>query len=100
MASSVAYLNDEYSSRGVVFLSVAGTQRGASANSTAEFITQQGATWTHVLDTDGTTFPKYGVQATPTYFVIDRSGVIISTFQGIVTTDAFSAAIDAALGKS
>jgi peroxiredoxin len=97
MASSVVYLNDKYSSKGVVFLSVAGTQRGASANSTAEFIRERGATWTHVLDIDGTIFPKYGVQATPTYFVIDRSGVILSTFQGVITTDAFSAAIDAAL---
>jgi peroxiredoxin len=97
MASSVAYLNDKYSSKGVVFLSVAGTQRGASANSTAEFIRERGATWTHVLDIGGTIFPEYGVQATPTYFVIDRSGIVVSTFQGIITTDAFSIAIDAAL---
>jgi peroxiredoxin len=99
MASSVAYLNEVYSSQGVVFLSVAGTQNGASGNSTAEFIRERGATWTHVLDTDGTVFPKYGIQGTPTYFVIDRSGKVLSTFQGLVTTDAFSSAIDAALSS-
>jgi len=42
-------------------------------------------------------FTSYGVEATPSYFVIDRSGKILSKFQGVVATDAFSAAIDAAL---
>ena len=99
MASSVAYLNDKYGGQDVVFLSVAGTQSGASAESTAEFIREHDATWTHVLDTDNSVFPKYGVEATPTYFIIDRSGKILSNFQGIVSTDAFSSAIDGALSS-
>jgi peroxiredoxin len=96
MASAVAYLNDKYSGQDVVFLSVAGTQNGASASSTAQFIRDNGATWTHVLDTD-TVFREYGVQATPTYLILDRSGTILSTFQGIIATQAFTDAIDAAL---
>ena len=97
MASSVAYLNDKYSGQGVVFLSVAGTQQGASASSTAQFIRDHGATWTHVLDTDVTVFPAYGVDATPTYFILDGSGKILSRFKGVISTDAFTAGIDAAL---
>jgi len=96
MASAVAYLNDRYSGQDVVFLSVAGTQNGASASSTAQFIKDYGATWTHVLDTDAV-FREYGVQATPTYLILDRSGTILSMFQGIIATDAFTTAIDAAL---
>ena len=98
MASAVAYLNDKYSGQGVVFLSVAGTQNGASASSTAQFIRDYGATWTHVLDTD-TVFREYGIVATPTYLILDRSGTILSRFQGIISTDAFTTAIDAALSE-
>ena len=96
MAPSVEYLNQKYRGQGVVFLSVAGTQRGATAESTAEFIKQHGVTWTHVLDTDNSVFAKYGVESTPTYFVLDKSGKILSRFQGIVATDAFANAIDVA----
>jgi peroxiredoxin len=99
MASAVAYMSDKYSGQGVVFLSVAGTQQGASASSTAQFIRDHGATWTHVLDTDVTVFPAYGVEATPIYFILDGSGKILSRFQGIISTDAFTTAIDAALSS-
>jgi len=97
MASSLAYLNDKYSGQNLAFLSVAGTQSGASADSTAQFIRQHDATWTHVLDTDGNVFSKYGVEATPSYFILDRSGKIVNKFQGVTSTDAFSTAIEAAL---
>lgn len=92
-------MNEKYRDQEVVFLSVAGTQRGATAESTAAFIREHGTTWTHVLDTtDGNSvFSNYGVEVTPSYFVIDRSGTILSKFQGVVATDAFSAAIEAAL---
>lgn len=42
-------------------------------------------------------FSEYGVKAAPTYFVLDKSGKILSRFEGVVITDAFSKAIDAAL---
>jgi len=99
MASSVGYLNDKYGGQDVVFLSVAGTDDRATAESTAKFIRDNYATWTHVLDTDNSVFRRYGVEATPTYFVIDRSGVIVRSFRGLVATEAFSAAIDAALSS-
>lgn len=97
MAPAVEYLTVKYQGQDVVFLSVAGTQRGATAESTAEFIRQYHATWTHVLDTDNSVFASYKVEATPTYFVIDRSGKILTRFQGAVATDAFASAIDLAL---
>jgi len=97
MAPAVEYLALKYQGQDVVFISVAGTQRGATAESTAEFIRQYHATWTHVLDTENSVFASYRVEATPTYFVIDRSGKILSRFQGAVATDAFASAIDLAL---
>jgi thiol-disulfide isomerase/thioredoxin len=97
MAPSIEYLNLKYNGQDVVFLSVAGTQSGATAESTAEFIRQYGSTWTYVLDADGSVFSAYKVDATPTFLILDRSGTILSRFQGAVATDAFSNAIDLAL---
>jgi len=97
MAPSLEYLNQKYQGQDVVFLSVAGTQRGATAESTAEFIKQYRSTWTYVLDADGSVFRAYGVEATPTFLILDRTGVIVTRLQGAVATDAFSNAIDRAL---
>ena len=97
MAPSVEYLSRNYEGQDVVFISVAGTQRGATAESTAEFIRQYKSTWTYVLDTDTSVFTTYRVDATPTFLILDRSGVILSRLQGAVSTDAFSSAIDRAL---
>jgi len=97
MAPSVEYLNEKYSGQDVVFLSVAGTQNGASAESTAAFIGQYHATWTHALDTENSAFASYKVQATPTYLILDRSGKILSRFEGSVPTDALAKAIELAL---
>lgn len=99
MAPSIEYLNTRYQGQDVVFVSVAGTQRGATAESTAEFITQYHITWTHVLDTDNSVFALYKVDSTPTYLILDRSGKILSKFQGFVATDALSNAIDLALSS-
>jgi cytochrome c-type biogenesis protein len=97
MAPSLEYLSQKYQGQDVVFLSVAGTQTGATAESTADFIRQHQSTWTYVLDTDTSVFTAYGVDATPTFLIIDRSGVILSRMQGAVSADALSSAIDRAL---
>jgi len=97
MAPAVESLYQEYRGMGVTFLSVAGTFGGASAESTAQFIREYGASWTHVFDQDNSVFQKYGIEGTPTYFVIDRTGIILSRFEGMTPTAAFKAAIDIAL---
>ena len=84
MAPSVEYLSQKYQGQDVVFLSVAGTQNGATAESTAGFIRQYQSTWTYVLDTDRSVFSEYRVDATPTFLIIDRSGVILSRLQGAI----------------
>jgi len=99
MAPSIAYLEQQYRGQDVVFLSVAATQGGATAESTAAFIRDNGVTWTHVLDSDNSVFSRYGVGATPTYYVIDRSGKIFTKFQGLVATDAISDAVTVALSS-
>jgi peroxiredoxin len=97
MQSSLAYVHYMYRDKEVVFLSVAGTLNGATAQSTAEFIKQYNVTWTHVLDSDNAVFAQYKVQGTPTYLILDKDGKILNKFQGLVTTDAFTNAINLAL---
>jgi cytochrome c-type biogenesis protein len=97
MAPAIATLSGDYQSDQVFFLSIAGTGTDASAESTAQFMRTYGAEWTHVLDTENTAFAKYGIEATPTYFVLDRDGRVVSKFQGVTSTDALQAAIEKAL---
>ena len=97
MAPPLEYLNLKYQGQDVVFLSVATTQNGATAESTAAFMKQYNSTWTYVLDADNSVFGTYKVEATPTILVLDRSGIIVSRMQGIVATAALSDAIDHAL---
>jgi len=97
MAPAFEYITVKYQGQNVVFISVAATLSGATAESTAQFIRQYHATWTHVLDTNNSVFAGYKIEATPTYFVIDKSGEILSRLQGAVATDVFTNAIDLAL---
>ena len=97
MAPSIEFLHQKYQGQGVVFLSVAGTQSGATAKTTAEFIRAYNSTWTYALDTDDSVFAAYKVEATPTILVLDGSGKILSRFQGALPTDALASAIDLAL---
>lgn len=97
MAPSLEDLSQRYQGQDVAFLSVAGTLNGGTAKSTASFIREYQSTWTYVLDADSSIFKAYRIGATPTFLIIDRSGVILSRLQGTIAEDALSSAIDRAL---
>jgi thiol-disulfide isomerase/thioredoxin len=97
VAPAVESIREDYEAKGVVFISVAGTHQGADAQSTAAFIRDSGTQWTYVLDSDNKIFSKYNVEATPSIFILDRNGVIVSTFSGIKSSQVMTAALDNAL---
>jgi len=97
VAPAVESIREDYEAKGVVFISVAGTSNGASAESTAAFIKEYGTQWTYVLDSDNSVFSKYHVEGTPTFFILDRDGVVVSTFSGIKASQVITSALDAAL---
>jgi thiol-disulfide isomerase/thioredoxin len=97
MAPVLDSLRYDYEPEGVVFISVAGTQQGATAETTAEFIRTYGTDWTYVLDSDNSIFTKYAVDSTPTFFVIGQDGKIVSRLAGIVPTASFVSALDLAV---
>jgi thiol-disulfide isomerase/thioredoxin len=98
VAPAVESIREDYESKGVVFISVAGTDRGADADSTAAFIREYRTQWTYVLDSDKNIFSRYSIEGTPTFFIIDRDGVITSTYKGVTTSLVLTSALDATLG--
>ena len=95
MASILESLYAQYGTN-VVFITVAGPWNGATADDTANFIRTYGTTWTTTYDSSGIVFSNYGVQSTPTFFIIGKDGSISSTFQGEQSTDTLAGAISAA----
>lgn len=97
MASVLDSLYAQYGSENVVFISVAGPWNGATATDAANFIRNYGTSWGYVYDSSGTVFSNYGVNSTPTFFIIGKNGSIISTFSGEQSSGTLSAAISAAI---
>jgi thiol-disulfide isomerase/thioredoxin len=90
----------------VVFVSVAGPWNGpdgkpASANDAAKFISTYRTSWTYVYDSSGTVMnSEYGVNSTPTFFIIGKSGAVFTTFQGEQVESTLEGAINSALTAS
>lgn len=94
MAPTIGALHGAYSDENVIFISVAGTFRGADAESTAKFIRDYGTSWTHVLDSSNALFNSYQVKGTPTYFIIDGNGNIRSIHNGAVSYGTLASDIE------
>jgi len=96
MASVLDGLYSQYGSSNVVFISVAGPWNGATSGDAANFIRNYGSSWVYLYDSSGTVFSSYGVQSTPTFFVIGKDGSVLTTFTGEQTSDTLSGAISTA----
>jgi len=90
MAPILEALYQQYGPQNVVFLSVSAPWNGATANDAAHFIGTYHSSWIYVYDSSGTTFNKFGVTGTPTFFIIDKSGQIAYTYQGEVTSQTLA----------
>ena len=99
MASVLKSLYATYGSENVVFVSVAGPWDGATANDAASFIRTYGSSWIYAYDSSGTVFSSYGVNSTPTFFIVGKDGGIAGTYSGEQSTDTLSNAISAALSS-
>ena len=95
MAPILGTLYAQYGAN-VVFISIAGPWNGATAGDTANFISTYGTNWTTLYDSSGIVFSNYGVQSTPTFFIIGKDGSVSSTFQGEQTSDTLAGALSAA----
>ena len=66
----------------VTFVSVAGPWNGANQNDVANFQRQYGSDWLYLWDSSGTIMSMYGVNETPTIFIINRNGAVVTSMQG------------------
>jgi hypothetical protein len=96
MASVLASLYAQYGKQNVVFISVAGPWNGATGSDAMSFITQYGSGWTYVYDSSGTIFSEYGVNSTPTFYIIAPNGAVSASYVGEQTLDTLSGALSAA----
>jgi cytochrome c-type biogenesis protein len=97
MASVLDSLYAQYGSGNVVFISIAGPWNGATAGDAASFINSYGTNWVYAYDSSGTVFANYGINSTPTFFVIGKDGTVSSTFAGEQSSDTLAGAISAAV---
>jgi peroxiredoxin len=98
MAEPIDSLRRVYEPKDVVWISVAGSYRGATVESTLEFMRTYDTNWTYLFDSDNAVFSRYGVEGTPTFFILDRDGTVASRLQGVVATDSFISALDPLVG--
>lgn len=99
MASVLDSLYAQYGSGNVVFISVAGPWNDATASDAANFVHNYGTNWTYVYDSSGTIFANYGINSTPTFFIIGKDGAVANTFQGEQASDTLAGAISAAVSS-
>jgi peroxiredoxin len=76
MEPIIKELATEYSARGVVFVTVMIDDRQSPVGESAKFVERHGMFWTVVWDERGRVSDLYGVQATPSYIIIDEDGRI------------------------
>jgi thiol-disulfide isomerase/thioredoxin len=98
MAPVLEQLYTQYGQGNVVFISVAGPWNGASASDAANFINQYGTHWNYVYDSSGTIFSEYGVNSTPTFFILGTDGTVINMYNGEESAGTLSGALSAAGG--
>ena len=98
MSPILAGLYTQYGKGNVVFLSVAGSWDGATANDAANFISKYGTGWIFVFDSSGTIFNEYGVNSTPTFYIINTDGTVSSNLVGEQSSSGLAGALSAAGG--
>jgi len=96
MAPVLEKLYAQYGASNVVFVSVSGPWQGATADDTAQFIKNYGSGWSYLYDATGTVMSEYGVQSTPTFFIIGKDGSIVAKYDGEQSFETLAGAIAAA----
>ena len=68
-----------------------------SRDTVASFMTEIGATYPVLLDSDGATYSAFEVSALPSTFVLNRAGKLVKSRLGIASRDTLEAEIQQAL---
>ena len=92
MAPVVEEIYQEYGDS-VMFVSVAGAWRGATIDSTVEFLRTYGGSWRHVFDAKNTVFEYFDVDSTPTYLLFDSKGEITQRVEGEASKETLATVI-------
>lgn len=102
-APALEQVYENYTAKGVIFLAVAELWTGSSSEGTAtlattqQFIQTYGSQYPYLLDSTGGVARSFGVDSTPTFFIINKSYTISSILNGKQDTTSLSNAIWTAL---
>jgi len=91
MAPVLESLYQQFGPQNVVFLTVSGSWQGASASDAAKFIRDYRSSWIYAYDSSNSVFNLYGVNQTPTFFIIGKNGSVAGTYQGEVPIETLAA---------
>lgn len=99
MGPIVKELHDQYSARGVVFVTVAGKDTRATEEETAKFLRDHEVTWTSVFDEKMEAFSLYSIRGTPTFVIIGRDGRIVNVIVGARPYEYLASALEEAINE-
>ncbi|MEM4311375.1 MAG: TlpA disulfide reductase family protein [Nitrososphaerales archaeon] len=99
MVPTIKELYNEYSSKGVYFLTIAIKDRTATEELTSEFIKKYNIDWTVLFDEKGKVFDLYSVKGIPTYYLINSKGIILSKLSGEHSYEELAQLIEEALRR-
>jgi len=97
MAPVLDRLHSKYAPLGVVFISVAGSEGGATLSDVARFVSSYKVGWPVVYDQSNTVLKDYGVSAVPVFFVVSKNGSILSKFTGEVPYETLDSVLSRAV---
>jgi len=99
-APTLSVLYQNYSARGVQFVSIDINFDGAADTPTRiyDFKTTYNTPWAYCLDSLSGVAAKYGVSSTPTSFVINKDGTVNVKLVGLQPIGNFVSALNSALG--
>ncbi|GBC75173.1 Thiol-disulfide oxidoreductase ResA [archaeon HR06] len=76
MASTIKALYENFSNKGVIFITVAGGDKVATPELTSKFVRDHEISWKVLYDYNLSVFKAYNIEGTPTYIILDKSGKI------------------------
>jgi len=98
MAPVVRELYNEFSGKGVVFVTVMIDDLQSSVQDNARYIASHEIPWTVVWDEGGSIQHLYDVSATPTYFIVNPEGRVVRVLTGAYPKEAISGILNMLLG--
>jgi len=93
MAPMVEELYRKYGDS-VLFVSIAGSWRGANESTTVDFIRRFHTSWPHLFDRQNNVSQYFNVQSIPTYVFLNSNGEEVQRIEGVVPLERLASELE------